>query len=129
MEKVTAFIPSEVIGAYVALSGLLAPLYKSDEFKWKWVLFFICLGLIPIVMALSYALRRKDGLPTPKLFINLVLLILALVAFIVWVAALPGTPFTVYSPNVTVFGGGAVIVLAILMYPIAKLLDAAPQTQ
>ena len=66
MEKVTAFIPSEVIGAYVALSGLLAPLYKSDEFKWKWVLFFICLGLIPIVMALSYALRRKDGLPTPS---------------------------------------------------------------
>ncbi|HVR56268.1 MAG TPA: hypothetical protein VMT72_05515, partial [Pseudolabrys sp.] len=58
MEKVSAFIPSEVIGIYVGF-GILSPEREPD----KWWIFGICLALIPLVFGLNYLLQKKRADP------------------------------------------------------------------
>jgi hypothetical protein len=59
--------------------------------------------------------------------ITSVLLIFAMVAFIAWAAALPGTPFLAFTARATAIGGWAVVILAIIMYKVADLLDVVPK--
>jgi hypothetical protein len=56
MHKITAFIPSEIIGIYVAGFGILSP----ETYRAKWWIFGICILLIPIIITLEYLLRKKQ---------------------------------------------------------------------
>ena len=123
MEKVATFIPSEVIGLYVAGFGILSPEAESS----KWWIFGICFALIPIIMLLNYAIQKKRSVQTPKLWISLVLFVFAAVAFVAWAAALPDTPFLTFSPQATEYGGYTVMILAVVMYKAAEVLGVVPR--
>jgi hypothetical protein len=129
MEKITAFIPSEVIGSYVAVLGIVAP--QSD--RGKWAIFGIGVLLIPLFMWLGYLTKKKQlagSSPTTslsKVKTNAaILFVFALLAFVVWAAALPGTPFLSISQHATAIGGACVIVVTGIMYKIADVLDLVP---
>lgn len=125
MEKISVFIPAEVIGIYVAGFGILSP--ETDTGKW-WI-FGVSLALIPLFMGLNYLGQRKHSDAKLSLWISFVLLMFAMVAFVAWAAALPGTPFLSFTPRATAIGGWAVVILAILMYRAADLLDVVPKNQ
>jgi hypothetical protein len=123
MEKISAFIPSEIIGIYVAGFGILSP--ESDAGKW-WI-FGVCFALIPVLIWLNYLGHKKRADATLTVKITIVLLVFAMIAFVAWAAALPGTPFLTFSARATAFGGWAVIILAVIMYRVADLLDIVPK--
>jgi hypothetical protein len=126
MQKITAFIPSEVVGIYIAVFGILAPAETDNVMKW-WI-FGICAGLlIPFFIGIGYLAKKKKREPIPTVPVLLTLLVCALIAFAAWACALPDTPFQqVFGDSATRYGGGAVIVLAAVLYKIAELFDAVP---
>jgi hypothetical protein len=124
MEKITAFIPSEIIGIYIAGFGILAPVTTEG----KWWIFGICVALIPLFMLLNYLRNRKRQLPVPGRGRSLVLVVCALVAFTAWASAMPNTPFLAITPLATQIGGFAVLVVAGILYAVADLLDIFPKT-
>jgi hypothetical protein len=130
MEKITAFIPSEVIGSYVAVLGILSP--QTDV--GKWIIFGICLLLIPIFMLLGYLAKKKQAEKDQKTTLppntqhTGILLVLAAVAFVAWAMALPGTPFLSITAHATAIGGASVIILTTIMYKIADLFDLVPKS-
>jgi hypothetical protein len=121
--KVTAFIPSEINGIYVAGFGILSP----DSELMKWLIFAICLALIPLLLWLNYLDHKKRSAATLSVKITLALLIFALVAFVAWAAALPGTPFLALHAHATAFGGFAIVILAVFLPQIAGLLGIVPK--
>jgi hypothetical protein len=125
MEKLTKFIPTEVIAIYVAAVGILAPLGDTG----KWWIFFICLGLIPILIVISYYQQKKKQKAEARSNsrIAVLLMLFALVAFTAWACALPETPFLVFTPLAVKIGAVAVLVLAALMNPLADLLGILPK--
>jgi hypothetical protein len=123
LEKITAFIPSEAIALYVSGLGIFAP--QSPHAKWN--IFWICLAFIPVFMFLSYLQNRKHGRPIPSITIVLLLLFFAAVAFGVWAAAMPQTPFISLWKNAPQIAGFIVIPLAYVMSIIADLCDAVPK--
>ena len=126
MEKVTSFIPSEVIGIYVAGLGILTPV--SD--RGKWLIFFIASALVPIFIWLNWLREKKHAaqdttvLPTKSV---IVLIVLGEVAFTAWAAALPGTPFLSLTEYAMKVGGLSVVILAAVLYYAADLLDVVPK--
>jgi hypothetical protein len=123
LDKIAAYIPSEVIGTYVAISGIVAP--KSADTKW--IIFGLALLLIPMLTLLGNALAKKRGLPAPGGRATLIIILLAAIAFCAWAAALPDNPLVACWADATRYGGGAVIVLAVLLPRVAELFDIAPQ--
>lgn len=122
MERVSAFIPSEIIGLYVAGLGIFSP--ETDTGKWQ--IFWICFALIPVIMVLNYLIQRKQSQGGLGLWPSLVLFGFAIVAFVAWTAALPSTPFLSIFPDATTIGGWAVIILAVIMYKVAELMGIVP---
>lgn len=123
MEKVSAFIPSEVIGIYIAGLGILSP--TTDAGKW-WI-FGVSLALIPIVMLLNYLIQKKRADTPLGPRASFILFIFAVAAFVAWAAALPSTPFLSLSEYATNIGGWSVIILAAVMYKAAEFLDIVPK--
>jgi len=122
LERITAYIPSEVIGIYVAVIGILA----TPSAHGKWLIFGGCVLLIPFFMWLGYKAAQRKNLPVPSRRAFVLLLVLAVVAFVAWGAALPDTPFQVFTADATRFGGAAVIILGYLIPSIADAFDLTP---
>jgi hypothetical protein len=122
IQKITAFIPSEIIGIYVAGFGILSP----ESAVGKWWSFGICLALIPVFTFLSYLEQLKYGGEVKHTTI-LIVFAFAAIAFVAWAAALPGTPFLAITPNATRIGGFSVVILAAVMYKTANLIGIAPK--
>src|SRR5258708_6870057 len=97
LEKITAYIPAEVIGIYVAAFGILTP----GSSRTKWIIFGLCLLLIPFFMWLGFIEARRKKLPVPGLKALTILLFMAIAAYIIWTAALPATPFAAWDANAT----------------------------
>jgi hypothetical protein len=122
MEKIAAFVPTEVIGLYVSGLGILAPTSDAG----KWLLFCVCALMIPLIMWIGFRDNQQKNLPAPSARIALILFGLAVVAFVAWASALPSTPFiSLVGERAHLYGGFAVIVLSILMPKIASLLRVA----
>jgi hypothetical protein len=123
MQKVLTFVPAEIIGLYIAGVGVFAP--KTDPGKWQ--IYGVCAGLILLLMVLDYFITRKKQQPVPNWWRFLILLVLAVVGFTTWAAALPNTPFLTVDDRVTLGAGFAAPILAIAMPRIAQLLDLVKQ--
>jgi hypothetical protein len=119
MQKILSFVPAEVIGIYIAGFGIFTP--KTVQGKW-WI-YGLCIGLIFVLMLLDYFLNLKKALPVPNWWRFLVLLILAVVGFSTWAAALPETPFLAFDPRATLVAGFVAPILALAMPRIAQLFD------
>jgi hypothetical protein len=123
MEKISSFIPSEVIGVYVAGFGIFSP----ESSAGKWWIFGICALLVPVFIALNYIQQRSHSDDFPSVRIAFILLFFGLVAFIAWAAAMPGTPFLSLTPIATAIGGWAVLILAGIMHKVADILGVVPK--
>lgn len=120
IEAIAAFIPAEVIGIYIAGTGILKPQETSS----KWWIFAISGLLIPVFIGLGAAEAQRAGRDI-SIYRTLVLLVFAATAFIVWASALPATPFEELSSHANQIGGWSAVILGLLMPRIAKLLRAA----
>jgi hypothetical protein len=123
MAKVSAFVPSEINGIYVAGVGILSPKEDAE----KWLIFATCLALIPLLIWLSYLDHKKHSEAKLSGRITLILLLFAVIAFVAWAAALPGTPFQAFSERATAIGGWAVAILAVVLYKAADALGIVPK--
>ncbi|GAB2844915.1 hypothetical protein GCM10022221_50270 [Actinocorallia aurea] len=123
LNRVAAFIPSEAVAVYLALWAFIDP----DEPLAKWTVFGVGLALVLAFYFLAYLQRRRavagvDGPPARSVGVTLVLLLFAVVAFTAWAAAMPGNPFTQFTDQAVKIGGGAIIVLGVLMPKVADVL-------
>jgi membrane-associated phospholipid phosphatase len=125
LQKITAFIPSDVLSFYISAVGISTQF--SPTIWTKWLFFLGGAVLIPIFIVLSYLESRKKALPVPDKKILLLLLFFSFVAYAVWCAALPASPFLLISQYANIVAGVLVIPLAAIMYKIADLLDAVPK--
>jgi hypothetical protein len=124
LSKLTAFVPSEVVGLYISGLGILTPTTVAG----KWWIFGVCLLLIPIFLGLNYLIQKKQaGKEPPDRSTWAILLAFAVVAFVAWSAALPETPFLYFSPRATVIAGFAVLILAAVMHRAADLFGIIPK--
>jgi hypothetical protein len=120
--NLTAFVPSEVVALYVAWLGLWSP--QTDTAKW--LAFFVCLFLIPVFMFVNYLIQKQSA-DSAKTKVWIILFIFAVVAFVVWAAAMPATPFLYFGEKVPTVAGFVVPILAALMTKIAKALGVVPK--
>jgi hypothetical protein len=125
LSKLTAFVPSEVVGLYISGLGILTP----TTYTAKWAIFAICLVLIPVFIGLNYLIQKKQaGKEAPAASTWFFILLFALVAFVAWSAAIPDTPFLYFSDRATIIAGFLVLVLAAVMYKAADLLGIVPKS-
>lgn len=113
VDKVAAFIPSEVIGIYVAGLGIFSPVQQSR----RWMVFGVGVLLVPVFVGLGLTTRRRTrGMrPRKPLRPALILSLMGVCAFAVWAAALPETPFLALSNDARQFGGWGAVILAGLL--------------
>ena len=123
LDQMVAYVPSEVIGIYIAGVGIIGPSGRA-----KWGLLWLSLALIPLFIWLADRMERQSDANAPKAFAKLAwVCLLATFAFVAWSAALPETPFLDFSANATRLGSFAAMVLAALMPKIAAAVGIAPR--
>lgn len=112
LAKVIKYIPAEIIAGYVAISGILDTVKSTVPFHTvQWVIAGILLILTPLWIL---RLGRVAGQPLP-----IYQAIVGAVAFVCWVFALSGGPFSTlswYSPAY----GAIVLVLFTLIAPLGE---------
>lgn len=123
MDKISADIPSEVIGLYVAGFGIFAPGSRTA----KWAIFFVCLVFIPVLTVLGAMAARRKGLPVPGAKATAIVIGVAVVMFAAWCSAMPDTPFLVFGAEATRIGGFVVLALGCLIPKLAEALDIHPK--
>lgn len=124
LNRVAAFIPSEAVAVYLALWAFIDPRAAVA----KWTVFGVGLVLVIAFYLLAYLQRRRavtsggGDSPARSLRVTLLLLLFAMVAFTAWAAAMPGNPFTQFGDGAMKVGGGAIIVLGVLLPRVADVL-------
>jgi hypothetical protein len=123
LDQIVAYVPSEVIGIYIAGVGIIGP--ASDRARWGLLVFSLL--MIPAFIWLSDSIERRADPKTPKAASKLVwVCVLAGAAFVAWSAALPDTPFLKLSAKATQIGSFLAVVLSFLMPKVAAALGIAP---
>ena len=123
IDQIVAFIPTEVIGIYIAGVGIVGPAGRA-----KWGLLLLSTALIPLFVWLSDRIARRSDPSVPKAYSRLTWVgLLATSAFLAWAAALPETPFLDLSDKATRIGSFAAVVLAALLPKVATALGIAPK--
>jgi hypothetical protein len=121
LESIMAYIPSEVVTTYVAVVAVLYPATDGAPAVASavtgWVPFGVFLVLTPIVSWLIYAAKvanASEPLPIPVAKWPKWEMTVATVAFAIWAAALPNSPFnefTWYSAGVA----GIILLISSMM--------------
>jgi hypothetical protein len=131
LEKITAFIPTEVIGIYVAGLAIFSrrPEIAATQ-RASWWLFSFCLLLVPLFVAVNVQLVDRVAPAGVKLGSRKAtwMVIFGGVAFAAWAAALPESPFITLHEQATRMGAFAVIVLGALMPGLAQLVGLVPRS-
>lgn len=119
IDRLTQYIPTEVVTFYVALVSALHTVKASLHVEWLG--FYAMLAVTPVVVWLIYAAKsRANGLawPLPPSSWPWWKFAAALIAFTAWAVALPQSPFESLSWYSTVFGPiiilGVTLILALL---------------
>lgn len=124
LESVAAYIPSEVVSAYIAALGIFSP----KENILKWVIYLICVILILILIYISARIAQKKGLPKQKNSYHVIQFLIGLVAFTTWVSAMPETPFLELTSYANQIGALLAVIFSLLMPRIAEMLDIKPRS-
>lgn len=104
-DRLLKHIPSEVLGVYLAASGLVTSL-ETPPIWLLWVLFGV--GLVATPLWLIFFMGVKSALQN----------VLAGVSFVIWVMTLPGGPFDRIDGYETSIGSVALIVFTGLVAPL-----------
>jgi hypothetical protein len=98
LAQLLRYTPTEIVVLYITIVGFLPQIPPADvqgnlwnfDFRPRWVVFFICLALVPLAVAAVQAVRdraAKKSFQWPWLEFGL-----AAVAFVAWAIALPLAP-------------------------------------
>lgn len=135
LEKLAAFVPTEVIIAYVAAVGLLVP----TESWHRWSIFAGAVFVLVVIILLDFELRAKrargnageNDSPLPNISRRRITysVLIATVAFTVWAFAVPsGSPALDWGDGATRLFAIIAIAVSAILYRVAELIDLAPVT-
>ncbi|QKZ19085.1 hypothetical protein [Streptomyces chartreusis] len=126
VESVTAYIPTEVVAAYVAVIALLQQ--PGDHSRTPdWIVFWAFLALTPLAVWLGLARQEQSkGFPLPvhpgswpaHTWFNLAA---ATASFGLWGFSLPETPFLDFGWYKSVYGTGALVIGTTLLGLVSPL--------
>jgi hypothetical protein len=119
VERALNFVPTEIIGAYIALSGAISPNRQRE----KWIIYGVCVVLIPPI--LIFAAKTVKGIGTKVSYRITRLSVLGVASFTAWVAALAGGPFMIFGESTPRWGTGTLIVLGLMLPRLAEYWDLA----
>ena len=133
LNSIVQWIPIETIGAYVFLQQLfLNPLTKPSnqaleaiDYSARWHVWWVGVALTVITIPLYTAVKAKAA--KAKFKLPLAEALLGTLAFVLWAAALPDSPFDDWSWWSTDYGVAAITISALLINPIATLLNLQAQ--
>lgn len=133
LNAIVQWIPVETIGVYVFLQQLFldplkaAPATNLDQldFSAHWRVFWVGLVLTVLTVPLYTAMKAK--IATAEFKFPLAETIIGAIAFVLWAAALPDSPLNDWSWWTPDFGVAAITVSALLLNPIAVLLNLKAQ--
>lgn len=103
MERLLKYIPTEVVGVYLTLYGIIKT--SADQLPlqaWLWILFVIGLIGTPLYLWLVASVTKKMQLA------------ISTIAFLVWVFATGGGPFAEYKWFLDVYGSMALVLFTFL---------------
>jgi hypothetical protein len=120
LESIAAYIPSEALAVYIAAVGVFQP--KGNVEPWFWLL----VGIGAVVF-FGWLAGMDRNVPTPRDKLMIVI-VLALVSFVTYAGALPGSPFTVIDARATAAAGILALALSFALPRIARILKVAPTT-
>ncbi len=108
--KVTRYIPSEIVAAYVAASGIVLGSTGVSKLTWLWIVIAVLGVLTPVWL---YFATKVEGKP-PAVF----QIVTGTVAYLVWVFALSGGVLfpAWYNPVY----GGLLLILFTLVVPLIE---------
>jgi uncharacterized membrane protein YecN with MAPEG domain len=123
LERLTGFIPTEVVAGWGAAVGLIGPTTALAG----WVIFAVAVVFLVALLLLETALReKKSKIRTPGQR-TLLMVIVAAVAFIIWAFATPGSPAaTQWGTEITRYFGVAAIAVSALLPKLTQFLGLAP---
>lgn len=126
LERITTFIPSEVIGVYVAGLGIFES-QDGTPAAVRLAIFWVALALVPVFVWLNA--RAQAAPPAPSLPGRKIawLVVFGVVGFVAWAAAIPRTPFDLggYTGQIGAF---AVVLLGLLMPGLAQVVGVAGES-
>jgi hypothetical protein len=120
ISQIATYIPSDVVATYIALDGI----FPHGSKVAKWVLFGIGVGLcvlLPMTNLISSDLQTRDGWPK-----QIVVIVMAIIAFTAYALALPDTVFSGYVKDPSRLGGAAALVLALVLPSVASAFGINP---
>ncbi len=115
--KISKYIPSEILGAWIAIQGIFS---KPDNPSNKYGLWAIFIFLV--ILAFFYIKKATDK-PNVKPAIKQILFSCA--AFIIWAIAIGGHPFTSLSFYDSAYGS-VLMILYTLVIPLFPLNEDLP---
>jgi hypothetical protein len=128
--QIARWIPTETIAIYVAVLALLAPATKpGSDYASRWVLFWIMVGVNPVVVLLVQMAKGSPPLTTPgyRLKLPLFAMAVSMVAFSAWAFALPDTPLGDISGYNTKWNIAIITIVTTAVTLIANAFHESPE--
>jgi hypothetical protein len=106
LEKIVKYVPTEIVGAYIAIAAVLGEPQGKADVRALWIFFLVLLAVTPLYILIA---ASRPGLPRPGFQA-----LAATVAFAVWVAALGG-PFRTLEGYDSRYAVAVMIVVTLLL--------------
>jgi hypothetical protein len=117
LEKIVKYVPTEIVGAYIAIAAVLGEPQGQADTRALWIFFGVLLVLTPLYTLVAAA---RPGLPRPTLQA-----VAATIAFATWVAALGG-PFRTLPSYDSRYAVAVMIVVTLLLPLLEKIQPSGP---
>jgi hypothetical protein len=120
LEAIAGYIPSEALALYIGALGAFQP--ATDASKW----IVLGAGVALVILFAGWNAADRATRPAPRKIA--VVVVLAVVSFVTYAAALPGSPFISVWAQAPVAAGYVAVALSVLLPRFAVLAKVAPQT-
>jgi len=131
LESIMTYIPGEILTTYVAVVAVIHPTIGGQtqgSIVVDWVMFFVLI-LTPIVSWLIYAAKCMNaGKPMPAAVAQWPVweMSAATIAYVIWAATLPATPFGEFSWYTSGLAAIILLIVSMVLGLIAPLFTRRP---